>query len=97
MNRVGHALALLIGLTILTGCATASREGWTKAGAGPDDLASDRYACIQESRVPYPTSYGASVASGGTSGGFILLDAGRSAQSEANQLFDACMEARGWR
>jgi hypothetical protein len=49
-----NALALLIGLTLLTGRATASRGNWSKDGAGPDDLARDRYACIQESRVPIP-------------------------------------------
>jgi hypothetical protein len=83
LKRVGRALALLIGLTVLTVCATASRGDWSKDGVGPDDLARDRYACIQQSRVPYPTSYGASVASGGTSGGFVFLGAGRRAQSEA--------------
>jgi hypothetical protein len=67
-----NALALLIGLSLLTGCAPASRGNWSKDGAGPDNLARDRYGCIQESRVPYPTSYGASVASGGTSGWFKL-------------------------
>lgn len=97
MKRVPRGLVLLIGLTMLTGCATASRGNWSKDGAGPDDLARDRSGCIQKSRVPYPTWYGASVASGGTSGRFVLLDASRRAQSEANQLFDACMEARGWR
>lgn len=95
-----------------SGCASASRQTWTKAGAGPEDLARDRYACIQESRVPWGQSYGGlgatsgsasatwgsggSVAQGGTDGGFIFLRAHRNAQSEANRLFDACMEARGW-
>src|SRR2546422_4435647 len=39
-------------------CATASRQEWVKGGAGPDDLARDRYACMQESRVSYSGSYG---------------------------------------
>ncbi len=96
----------------ISGCASASRQSWTKPGARPDELARDRYACIQESRVPYGTSFGsasvnpsgggagwgsrASVAQGGSEGGFMLLGAARRAQSEANRLFDACMEARGW-
>jgi hypothetical protein len=112
VKRVGHVLVLLIVMAIFGGCATASREGWTKEGAGPDDLARDRYACIQESRIPYGSSYGAlsatsmsagagwgaraSVAQGGSTGGFMLSGAARHAQSEANRLFDACMEARGW-
>ena len=108
----GVNVLLVVSVLLLTGCVTASREGWVKEGAGPDDLARDRYACIQESRVPYGTSYGAlsttstsagtgwgsraSVAQGGSSGGFIFLGAARHAQSEANRIFDACMEARGW-
>src|SRR5216684_1549842 len=99
----------VIVMLLLTGCATASRESWSKEGAGPDDLARDRYACIQESRVPYGTSYGALSATstsagagwgsragealGGSGGGFMFLGAARHAQSEANRLFDACMEA----
>ncbi len=101
-------IALIAPVTI-SGCATAARQVWTKPGASVDDLARDRYACIQESRVPYGTSYGAasstgagwgsraSVAQGGSEGGFMPLGAARRAQSEANRIFDACMEARGWR
>jgi hypothetical protein len=101
---------LLAGAT--AGCATASRQAWTKAGAAPEELARDRYACIRESRVPWGQSYGGaaatsgsagassgsggSVAQGGSDGGFILRGVQRRAQSEANRLFDACMEARGW-
>ncbi len=106
---------VVVGATLAAvgGCATASQQSWTKAGASADDLARDRYACIQESRVPYGTSFGsagfsptgggagwgsrASVAQGGSDGGFIPLGAARRAQSEANRIFDACMAARGWR
>lgn len=100
-------------LATVAGCATASRQSWMKPGASADDLARDRYACIQESRVPYDTSFGsagfsssgggagwgsrASVAQGGSDGGFMPLGATRRAQTEANRIFDACMEARGWR
>jgi len=98
-SRATHSRVFVTVITVflLSGCATASREDWTREGAGPDDLARDRYACIEESRVTYPTLYGASVASAGGSGGFFLLGAARNAQSEANRLFDACMEKRGWR
>jgi hypothetical protein len=98
MKRLGYGLvAVILFATTVAGCATASRQSWTKEGAGPDDLARDRSACIQESRVPYPTPYGASVASGGSDSGFFFTDTARQAQSEANHLFDACMEGRGWR
>src|SRR5712692_2554185 len=104
--------ALLFAAAAATGCAHASHQTWTKAGAGPQDLARDRYACTQESRVPWGGSYGGgsaspgggsaawgsagSVAQGGSDGGFIFLGVHRRAQTEANRLFDACMEARGW-
>jgi hypothetical protein len=105
-------VAMPLAALAVAGCATASRQTWTKAGVGPQDLARDRYACIQESRVPWGGSFGAlnanpssasagwgsggSVAQGGSDGGFIFLGVHRRAQSEANRLFDACMEARGW-
>lgn len=111
---IARHLGLIGAILVSAGaCATASHQGWTKIGFSPDDLARDRYACMQESRVPYGTSFGsagfsasgggagwgsrASVAQGGSDGGFIFLGAVRRAQSEANRLFDACMEARGWR
>jgi len=40
---------------------------------------------------------GSGVAYGGSSGGFRFWGGARAAESEANRLFDACMEARGWR
>ena len=72
----------------------------------------DRYACMQESRGSYSGSYGGasvspsgggaawgsdtSTMTGGTDGGFVLLGSVRRAQSQANRLFDACMQAHGW-
>lgn len=110
-NPTPVLVAVLVGVAFV-GCATASRQVWTKAGASREDLARDRYTCIQESRVPYSMSHGAasatstsagaawgsraSIAQGGGTGGFVLFGATRRAESEANRLFDACMEARGW-
>src|SRR5262249_19267566 len=111
-SKLGRILAIGLAFTSL-GCATASRQEWIKEAAGRDDLARDRYACMQESRVPYSGSYGgagispsgggaawgsdATTVTGGTDGGFIFRGSVRRAQSQANRLFDACMEARGWR
>jgi hypothetical protein len=98
---VGHALwvcVTVIPVFLDSGCVTPARDSWTKDGAGPNDLARDRTACIEASRVPYPTPYGASVASvGGCCSGFAFLDTARRAQIDANHLFERCMEARGWR
>jgi hypothetical protein len=101
MNSSRHTVILVVAMLAATGCATASRQVWTRPGAGTDDLARDRYACIQESRVQYDMSFSggarAGFAQGGSDGGFVALGGVRRAQSEANRLFDACMEARGWR
>lgn len=83
-------------LILLAGCSAASRHNWARTGTTADDLARDRYTCMQESRTPFNTSAGASTATGGTEGRFIMLAAARHAQTEANRLFDSCMEAKGW-
>jgi hypothetical protein len=79
------------------GCVTPSKQDWTKAGAGPDELARDRHACMEQSRVPYRGFDGEDmVAIGGTTGSDISSGSERTAQTQANRIFDACMEARGW-
>ena len=60
--------ALLFAAAAATGCATASHQTWTKAGSGSQDLARDRYACMQESRVPWGGSFGAMNANPGGAG-----------------------------
>ena len=78
-------LALL--LAALSGCAIhdinrARSHEWKKDGATPQDLATDRYACMKEAeREGFWIGAGALVAS-------------RAAES---RRFMACMEARGWR
>ncbi len=107
------SVVIAVSAVMIGGCATSSHQTWIKAGTSPDDLARDRYACIQQSRVPYGTSFGsagwgasggsagwgsrAGYVQGGTDGGFQPLGAVRHAQSQANRTFDACMESRGWR
>lgn len=116
MLPTGRALVLMLGLLLLSAsCATASKQHWAKAGAADGDLGRDRYACVQESRIPYGQGFGGfsavgsppsawagwgsatSFAQGGDTGGFVFLGQQRRAQSEANRLFDLCMQARGWR
>ena len=70
---IARELVLIAAVIALGGWVSASRQAWTKAGASADALARDRYACIQESRVPYGTSFGSAGlrphgAAGGPSG-----------------------------
>ena len=110
--RIGIPVIITVLAVAAVACATPSRQEWSRSGANTDEIARDRYACMQESRVPYSGSYGAAsvgsggggagwgsneaMATGGTDGGFTPLGSVRRAQSQANRLFDACMEARGW-
>ena len=112
MQRMRSIPLVLLCCLAATSCATAAKQTWAKPGATPEDLGRDRYACMQESRVPWGQGYGgfsygssgggggwgsgASMAQGGDDGGFIFLGVHRRAQSQANRLFDACMQSRGW-
>lgn len=81
-------LALIFALWI-TGCATAAPGGWKREGAGDDELARDRYACTQESRVGDVV--------GSEEDRVFWRGQNKLAQTEANRLFAMCMAARGWR
>lgn len=80
---------LLTGLVVLFGLLTIIASGpnmvWVKSGSTQMDFNQDKYACMQESQQPvsggYYNRYGGSASSG----------------VRTNQnLFNACMEARGW-
>lgn len=59
---------------------------WTKPGSTYDEFTQDRYACAQEAKVPYSGAYVNPYWGTSTSG--VQVD---------TALFNACMEARGWR
>lgn len=87
MKPVQNSLILLPMVAVLTACATTPQVPLTreKAGATNQEFMADRYACLQESSSRVS---GAAVnAYGGVSS---------SAVSCNYQLYDACMNARGY-
>lgn len=84
------AIALLV-----AGCASAPKPQttptWTRDGATPQMLAVDRYECrIRAAEASRDTS----VASPRVA--FAVLAAMSDRQRREDDLFSACMEARGW-
>ncbi len=75
-------------LVLLAGCAAGAPAAWLKTGASEADLKRDTYACTQESRV-------GTVAPTEEKRIFFHGD-NKLAQDEANRLYRACMESRGW-
>src|SRR5262245_45209175 len=70
---------------VLAGCA-APQIHWTHPSQSAN-LAADRYACVQESRVSWNAR-----------GGLLWVAAAQAdADAQAQQLFIMCMQARGWK
>ena len=84
MTSIGKILAIIGLCAALGGC---SRRVWYRPGAGPEDFASDRAACKYEALkfgfVPI-----------GPAGGFA---AGIEQGLRQNEIFNGCMEGKGWR
>jgi len=72
----------------LTSCATGVSTAWNKPGSSEMDLKRDQYACSQESRV------GSVFGTDETR--VFFYGQNRLDQTEANRLYQLCMEARGW-
>jgi hypothetical protein len=77
------AVGALVCSIALSACA--QQKTWLKPGAGPDDFNQDKYACMQQSQQPNSAAYVNSY--GGFSNSGIITN---------NNLFGACMNARGW-
>ena len=78
-------LVIIISAILLVACQTSMV--WLKDGGSPQDLDQDNYQCLQESQEQISETY-------------ISFNGGASTEnvSVTNMpLFDACMEARGWR
>ena len=58
--KLRPAVSGFVLVALLAGCATASRQSWTKPDADAEQLARDRYTCMQESRTSFQTQGGAS-------------------------------------
>lgn len=75
--------ALLFSCAILSACST--QKYWVKPGASDNDFAKDRYSCLQESQQRVGAS--SFNAYGGGSVSKVVTN---------DQLFSACMSAKGW-
>jgi hypothetical protein len=78
-------LIIIISAILLVACQTSMV--WLKDGGSPQDLDQDNYQCIQEAEEQVSETY-------------ISFNGGTSTEdvSVTNvPLFNACMEARGWR
>ena len=73
---------LVVGLLVLSGCATML---WYKPTGTQDEFSRDKYDCLQQAQQPYSGAYVNMY--GGASRGQMITN---------NQLFAACMNSRGW-
>ena len=78
-------LVIIMSAILLVACQTSMV--WLKDGGSPQDLDQDNYQCLQEAQEEISETY-------------ISFNGGASTEnvSVTNMpLFNACMEARGWR
>ena len=83
--NVSKRLVIFISVILLVACQT--KVVWLKDGGSPQDLDQDNYQCLQEAQEQISETY-------------ISFNGGASTEdvSVTNvPLFNACMEARGWR
>lgn len=69
--------------------ACANQNVWVKDGASQQEFNSDRYACMHDSSTAAPPAAGLFT----YNGNFYPVDVN---QGNRNQIFDACMQAKGW-
>jgi hypothetical protein len=80
-----NRIAVVILTMTLASCALFPQKQWYKPGASYNDFTNDRYACMQESKAP-------------VSGTYVNRYGGASSSSVEvnNNMFSACMQARGY-
>ena len=75
-------IVIVLGLGLVSGCATEGMDPvWYKPYASQQDFSIDRYDCLQQAQQLVATD------NVGTSGGAFITN---------QELFDACMNAKGW-
>jgi hypothetical protein len=84
-----HVLAIFGIILFVSGCSTPQLV-WNKSGSTIEDFRRDRYECTQQSRVSW--------SGGGTGdlGLFMMLSSKSNAEKQSRELFNMCMEARGY-
>jgi hypothetical protein len=94
MTKSFNYFAGIFFLSLLVACA-GTHSVWVKPGAKDSDFNQEKYACMQSAQQPYASSIGYN------SGGIVSPSAITTASSSAGiatneQLFNACMNAKGW-
>ena len=83
--NTSNRLVIIISAILLVACQTSMV--WLKDGGSPQDLDQDNYQCLQEAQEQFSETY-------------ISFNGGSSTENVSVTnvpLFNACMEARGWR
>ena len=81
-------------LSFLVSCS-GTHSMWVKPGSNGNDFNLDKYACLQSAQQPYSSAIGYN--SGGIVSPSSITTASSSAGIATNeQLFNACMNAKGW-
>ena len=83
--NASRRLVIIISAILLVACQTSMV--WLKDDGSPQDLDQDHYQCLQEAQEQISETY-------------ISFNGGASTENVSVTnvpLFDACMEARGWR
>lgn len=83
--NVSKRLVIFISVILLVACQT--KVIWLKDGGSPEDLDQDNYQCLQEAQEQISETYISFY--GGTSTEDVTVT--------NMPVFNACMEARGWR
>ncbi len=95
-SRVTVVLALCTVAVLVGGCAPMPTYSWSKQGASEQELHSANYECLRQSQQPYRQSGGFNT--GGVVSSSSMTTASSSSGYQTNeQLFNACMLAKGWR
>jgi len=81
-------------MSLVLACATrpAIKKVWTKPNFTQQEWATDKYACLQQSQQNYAYSEG-----GYYIGNVYFPPEAKSKVITNWELFNACMESRGWR
>ena len=95
---MSRKLFALLGFCLLSGCV---QYAWIKPNATAQDLGKDKYTCLQSAAMTAPPVVGVAANSSRTenakrSDANATVYATDLNQNTRDQLFNACMESKGW-
>lgn len=96
-KSIWFVFVLLIFCSVFaSGCAPLPTYAWSKQGASEQELHSANYECLRQAQQPYRQS--GALNTGGIVSPSSMTTASSSSGYQTNeQLFNACMQAKGWR